>query len=231
MIPWKLVAETSRPEGAKLALWRRDLDGRPPEFSLRILEPNKPTNELMNSRQHNSEKALSELALKALGREAKSLLVGGLGMGYTLRAALDNLPPSARVTVAELFPEVVAWNHDYMGDLAGRPLDDERVRVHVGDVAGLFGKDKSPYDVILLDTDNGPEGTTANDNEQLYSDAGLANMWATLTPGGVLAVWSAFESPAFTKRLQRAGFDATLERPRAHGKSGPRHTVWLAKRR
>ncbi len=230
MIPWKLVAETGRPEGAKLALWRRDLDGRPSEFSLRILEPNRPTNELMNSRQHNSEKLLAVLAIKALGYGVKSVLVGGLGMGYTLRAALDNLPPEARVTVAELFPEVVVWNREYMADLAGRPLDDKRVSVHVGDVAELFGSDKEQYDIILLDTDNGPEGTTADDNEQLYSDAGLANMNATLTPGGILAVWSAFESPAFTKRLQRAGFDATVKRPRAHGKSGTRHTVWLAKR-
>ncbi|MFA5569433.1 MAG: hypothetical protein WC972_12390, partial [Trueperaceae bacterium] len=107
MIPWKLVAETARPDGAKLALWRRDLDGRPSEFSLRILAPNQPTNELMNSRQHNSEELLAELAIKALGRDAQSVLVGGLGMGYTLRAALDNLPREARVTVAELFPEVV----------------------------------------------------------------------------------------------------------------------------
>ncbi len=231
MIPWKLVAETARPDGAKLALWRRDLDGRPSEFSLRILAPNQPTNELMNSRQHNSEELLAELAIKALGRDPKSVLVGGLGMGYTLRAALDNLPREARVTVAELFPEVVAWNREHMADLAGRPLEDERVRVHVGDVAELFGGGKRQYDLILLDTDNGPEGTTADDNEQLYSDAGLASMRETLTLGGILSVWSAFESAAFTKRLQRAGFDATLERPRAHGKRGSRHTVWLAKRR
>ncbi len=231
LIPWKPVAETDRPGGAKLALWRRDFDGRPSEFSLRILEPNTPTNELMNSRQHRSEKALAELAIKALGRDALSALVGGLGMGFTLRAALDGLPPGARVTVAELYPEVVAWNHEHMGDLAGRPLDDGRVDVHVGDVTELLRVSRERFDLILLDTDYGPEGTDANDSRQLYSDAGLANMRARLTPGGVLSVWSALESPGFIKRLERAGFDATVERPRAHGRSGTRHTVWLAKRR
>lgn len=230
MIPWTLVAETDRPGGGKLSLWRRDLEGRPAEFSLRILEPNRPTNELMNSRQHNSEKALATLAVKALGRTPVSALVGGLGMGFTLRAALDGLPEAAKVTVAELFPEVVVWNRQHMGQLAGYPLDDKRVTVHVGDVAQLFGG-KQRFDLILMDTDNGPEGTTADDNEQLYSDAGLARMRETLTAGGVLAVWSAFESPAFTKRLERAGFSATLERPRAHGKRGARHAVWLATRR
>lgn len=231
MIPWKLVDETERPDGGKLSLWRRDLEGRPAEFSLRILEPHAPTNELMNSRQHNSEKALASLAIKVLGRPAASALVGGLGMGYTLRAALDDLPAGAKVTVAELFPEVVQWNRQHMGQLAGHPLKDPRVSVHVGDVAELFGAGKQRYDLILLDTDNGPEGTTADANELMYSDAGLARLHQTLTPGGVLAVWSAFESPAFTKRLEKAGFSATLERPHAHGKKGARHAVWLAKRR
>src|SRR5690554_4394252 len=231
LIPWKLVAETDRPGGAKLALWRRDFEGRLSEFSLRILEPNTPTNELMNSRQHRSEKALAELAIKALGRDAKSALVGGLGMGFTLRAALDGLQPGARVTVAELYPEVVTWNREHMGDLAGRPLDDQRVSVHLGDVAELLRVGKEQYDLILLDTDYGPEGTDPRDSKQLYSDAGLTNIRARLTPGGVLSVWSALESPGFIKRLERSGLAATVERPRAHGKSGTRHTVWLAKRR
>ena len=231
MIPWKKVAETPRPGGAKLTLWRRDFEGRPSEFSLRIEEPNAPFNELMTSRQHRSEKALAELAIKVLGRPAQSALVGGLGMGFTLRAALDGLPADASVTVAELYPEIVSWNHDHMGDLANRPLDDERVQVHVGDVAELLRTRNRRYDLILLDTDYGPEGTDPNDSSQLYSDAGLANMRASLTEDGVLSVWSALESPAFIKRLERAGFEATVERPRAHGKSGTRHTVWLAKRR
>lgn len=228
---WKQIAETPRPGGATLALFRREHEGRLPEFSLRIQEPNAPFNELMNSRQRHSEEALAELAIEALGREARSVLVGGLGMGFTLRAALDGLTAPARVTVAELYSEVVSWNRDHMGELAGRPLDDPRVSVHVGDVTALLALSRQRYDLILLDTDYGPEGTDPKDSRELYSDAGLRNMKASLTPGGVLAIWSALESAAFTKRLQRFGFEASMERPYAHGKSGTRHTVWLARRR
>lgn len=230
MIPWQQVGRTPLPGGGQLELWRRDLAGRPSEFSLRIVEPNHPTIELMNSRQHGSEEALAELAANALGRPAASALVGGLGMGFTLRAALDRLPVGARVTVAELLPQVVEWNREHLAELAGRPLDDPRVRVFVGDVADEIRRQQAAYDLILLDTDNGPEGTSRDENEQLYSAAGLERARAALTPGGVLAIWSAFDSPTFSKRLQRAGFEVRHERPRAHGKRGARHTVWLARR-
>ncbi len=229
MIPWKLVGETARPGGATLSLWRRDLEGRQPEFALRINEPNHPTIELMNSRRHGSEVALADLAVEALGRPASSVLVGGLGMGFTLRAALDRVPAEARVTVAELFPEVVEWNREHMSELAGAPLDDRRVRVHVGDVGELFTSGRGRFDMILLDTDNGPEGTSRDENEALYSDAGVERAKSALEPGGVLSVWSAFESQEFTRRLKRAGFEVKVKHPRSHGKRGARHVVWVAK--
>lgn len=231
MIHWKLVAETPRLGGATLALYRREHPGRLPEFSLRIEEPGAPFNELMNSRQRHSEEALAELAISTLGREARTVLVGGLGMGFTLRAALDGLINLAQVTVAELYEEVVSWNRKHLGVLAGNPVDDPRVCVHVGDVTKLLAQGSQRFDLILLDTDYGPEGTDPKDSSELYSDAGLASMKASLNRGGVLAIWSALESAAFTRRLERFGFEATMERPYAHGSSGTRHTVWLAKRR
>lgn len=231
VIPWQFVGETDLFGEAKLSLWRRDLEGRPSEFSLRITEPNTPPLELMNSRQHGSEEELAEVPIAMLGRTAASTLIGGLGMGYTLRAALDALPADSRVTIAELVPQVVEWNRGELAELAGSPLDDPRVRVHVGDVAELVRAARNRYDLILLDTDNGPEGTSSQGNEWLYSSAGLKQMQAVLEPGGILAVWSAFDSEAFTKRLQVAGFEVEVKRTRARGKRGPRHVIWLAKRR
>ncbi|MFA5551719.1 MAG: hypothetical protein WDA03_08885 [Trueperaceae bacterium] len=230
MIPWHQVGSTPLGGHAVLSLWRRDLDGRPPEFSLRINEPNLPVTELMNSRQNASEQLLAERAIDALGRPAANVLIGGLGMGYTLRAALDRLGAEARVTVAELLADVVGWNREHMGDLAGRPLDDPRVGVHVGDVGELL-TGAGRYDLILLDTDNGPEGTSREENEELYSTAGLSRAHAALLPGGLLAVWSAFPSGEFTRRLERCGFDTKVTQARAFGKRGARHVIWLARRR
>src|SRR5690606_14254818 len=177
---------------------------------------------LMNSRQHGSEEALAELAANALGRPAASALVGGLGMGFTLRAALDRLPVGARVTVAELLPQVVEWNREHLAELAGRPLDDPRVRGLVGDVAGEIRRP--------LAADNGPRRTGRDGNGQVDPAAGLERGRAALTPGGVLAIWPASDSPPFANRLQRARVEVRHERGRAHGKRGARHTVWLARR-
>lgn len=230
MIPWHQVDSTLLSGRIALELWRRDLDGRPPEFSLRITEPNAPVIELMNSRQHSSEGVLAERAVGALGRSVNSVLVGGLGMGFTLRATLDIVGPTAQVTVAELLPAVVGWNREHLGQLAGVPLADPRVHVHVGDVGELLAVSRSSFDVILLDTDNGPEGTSRDENEDLYSVPGLQQTMYALTPGGVLAVWSAFPSGEFTRRLERVGFDTKVTQARAYGKRGARHIIWLAKK-
>ena len=231
MIPWQQVDSTSLGGAVVLTLWRRDLAGRPSEFSLRITEPNLPATELMNSRQHASERLLAERAVEAFGQPPQTVLIGGLGMGFTLRAALDALNGSARVTVAELLPAVVQWNREHMGGLAGEPLEDPRVHVHVGDVDDLLDGVHHTYDLILLDTDNGPEGTSRDENEDLYTMAGLKRAHRALTPGGILAVWSAFPSSEFTRRLERSGFDAKVTQARAYGKRGARHVIWLARRR
>ena len=201
------------------------LQRRGEEYSLRV-----ENFELMNSRQHDSEERLAEFAIDAAGRTSgASVLVGGLGMGFTVRAALDRLPADARVTVAELVPEVVQWNRDFLGHLAGRPLDDPRVRVEVGDVAAVLRRARDAYDVVVVDTDNGPEGTSHEGNDWLYSDAGLAVTKAALRRGGVFGVWSAFHSEPFTKRLRRAGFTVDVKFVRSRGKKGNRHVIWVAK--
>ncbi len=220
MIPWELIGETQLPSGETMSLHKRDA-----EFSLRVSNV-----ELMNSRQHESEDALAVLAEAKLGRPAKNVLIGGLGMGFTLRAALTLLPLDACVTVAELLPQVVDWNRGVLAHLADEPLSDRRVRVEVADVAELLKSGASIYDLILLDTDNGPEGTTHEGNEWLYSMAGLAAARSSLTQGGVLAVWSAFRSPRFSRRLVMAGFTVREESVRARKGPGARHLVWLARR-
>lgn len=221
MIPWQTIGETTLPGGETMSLHRRDS-----EFSLRVANL-----ELMNSRQHGSEEALAELALAELGGRADHVLVGGLGMGFTLRAALDGLGPRARVTVAELIPQVVEWNRGPLAHLAGEPLSDRRTHLVVADVADLIARGNDLYDAILLDTDNGPEGTTHDENERLYTDAGLRAAHSALKAGGVLAVWSAYRSASFTRRLARAGFEASERNVRSRGKKGVRHVVWLARKR
>lgn len=225
---WEDLGTATLADGDVMTLHRRGTAGagRLPEYSLRVASV-----ELMNSRQHGSEEQLAALALARLKRlDNVTVLVGGLGMGFTLRAALDLLPASARVTVAELVPEVVAWHGEHLGALAGHPLNDERVTVSVGDVAELLRSSKTAYDVVLLDTDNGPEGTTQEGNERLYDAAGLAAIRATLVPGGVLAVWSVFPSEPFTRRLRKAGFAVEVKHVRSRGSKGNRHVIWVAVR-
>ena len=186
--------------------------------------------DLMNSRMHGSEKALAELACARIARVQKPrLLIGGLGMGFTLAAALETVGPDAEVVVAELVPEVVEWNRTLIGAPSGHPLADPRSSVHVGDVADLIRQSAGGFDAVLMDVDNGPEALVRSENDWLYSDDGLRATRAALRPRGVLAVWSASPDRAFGKRLQQAGCDVDehVVRPHRAGK-GPRHTIWIA---
>jgi spermidine synthase len=217
--PLELLGETSAPDGTHLALTRRDA-----EFI--ILAGGKP---LMSSRMHGSEQALATFGCRGIRREEPTVLVGGLGMGFTLRATLDALGPSAHVIVAELIPAVVAWNRGPLGPLAGSPLSDGRVQVEIGDVAELLRSSHERFDAVLLDVDNGPDAFTATGNAELYNDQGLAAARSALRRGGTLAVWSAWEDRKFEQRLRYAGFTVKVERVRARLKQGgPRHTIFLA---
>jgi spermidine synthase len=218
LIPWEHLDSTKLPDGGLLKLARRG-----DEFSIRLGGA-----ELMNSRLSASEEALATLACARLsGNSAPRILIGGLGMGFTLRAALGVLGPKARVVVAELLPAVVTWARGPMADLFAECLDDPRVSVEVADVAKLIRAGR--WDAILLDVDNGPEAMTQSANDGLYGAAGLASARQGLNRGGVLAVWSQGPEPAFVKRLQRGGFDVDEVKVAAHrGKSGRRHVIWLA---
>lgn len=218
----ELVGTATVPSGPTLQLFRRDGD-----FAI-VLD----RNELMNSRMSGSEEALATLTCARLaGQPAPHLLIGGYGMGFTLRAALATLGPDARVTVAELVPEIIAWARGPMAALMAGCLDEPRVHVVEGDVAVLIGAALSRYDAILLDVDNGPDGLTRAANDRLYGARGLAAAKAALRPGGVLAVWSAAPDHAFTSRLGDAGFrtEQVTVRARNNGK-GPRHVIWFATR-
>lgn len=221
MIPWEQLERASVPGGrGEIALYRRG-----DELSIRIDRA-----ELMNSRMHGSEELLAELGCAAIRERAgPAVLIGGLGMGFTLAAALAQLGQDAEVVVAELIGAVVSWNRSHLGHLAGHPLKDGRVQVHEGDVGQLLRERKGGYDAILLDVDNGPSGLTRDSNSQLYSVNGLAAAHAALRQSGVLAVWSVASDPAFTRRLSRAGFEVREHNVAARsGKKGPRHTLWIA---
>ncbi len=191
-----------------------------------ILANGKP---LMSSRMHGSEEALATLACEAARLAPRPrVLVGGLGMGFTLRAVLDVLPPDAIVTVAELVPAVVDWNRRVLGPLAGHPLQDPRVRVQLGDVGFTLRGNVGGFDVILLDVDNGPSAFTAEANAGLYDNRGVAAAHAALRTPGTLAVWSAWEDRKFEQRLRYNGFRVTVSRVRARlKKGGPMHTIFL----
>ncbi len=185
----------------------------------------------MNSRTHGSEDALAQLAIQKLPDTDKAhILVGGLGMGFTLAAALNNLGPQATVDVAELVPAVVSWNRGSLGGCAGNPLADARTTVIEGDVAKVLQSSDDLYDVILLDVDNGPEGLTQSDNDWIYSPAGIAACLSALRANGILAVWSASPDASFKRLLRRSGFRVEQESVRAHGNKGAWHTIWLAQR-
>lgn len=223
MIPWELLETSQIPGGGgEIRLFRRG-----DEYSIRLADF-----ELMNSRVHGSAEDLSILALKSIrDRPSPRILIGGLGMGFTVAAALDPTPQDGRIEVAELVPAVVDWNRRFVGKFAGHPLDDPRVVVIEDDVAKVIRRGQGAYDAILLDVDNGPEGITIKANDRLYTQKGLRASYDALRPGGILAVWSASSDPAFTARLVRAGFRTEEARVRAHrARGGILHTVWLARR-
>ncbi len=177
--------------------------------------------ELMSTRRHHSEERLAELTIRRLKKQSRPrLLIGGLGMGFTLRAALAGLGPEARVVVAELMPAVVAWNLDPAYGLGADALADRRVELVTGDVIDLLAKNPAAYDAIILDVDNGASGLSTGSNSRLYSPAGLGLAKAALRPHGCLAIWSAGDDPAFVERMQRSGLVVTVERVRTHATGG-----------
>ena len=223
MIPRELIATAKVPGGVELRLMRHGDDHI-------IMVDN---NELMSSRVGGSEEALATMTCDRLReRIAPHLLIGGYGMGFTLRAALARLGPKANLTVAELVPEIVAWARGPMATLTAGCLEDPRVRLLAGDVAAAITTATNRYDAILLDVDNGPSGLVRTENDGLYSLKGLGAAMSALRSGGVLAIWSAAPDAAFTKRLKHAGFavEEVTVRARSNGK-GPRHTIWFANRR
>lgn len=222
MKPWKQIDSTEIPaDGGELRLYQRG-----DEYSIMIVGGG----ELMSSRKHGSEDALAELGCQHLvNKKGARVLVGGLGMGFTLAAALQQLEPDAEIVVAELIPAVERWNRDYLGEFAGQPLADPRCTVSIGDVGVLMKNESSAFDAILLDVDNGPEGLTHSENNWLYSTDGLQAALASLRPGGVLAIWSAGPDHSFSKRLRQVGFKVKQHQVRAHSKSkGAKHTIWIA---
>jgi spermidine synthase len=222
MNPWVVIDQATVPgDGGEMKLLQRTH-----EFTINV-----KNEELMNSRLHGSEDALAELTCKPLAvRRRPAVLIGGLGMGYTLRAALDHLGPQAHVVIAELVPAVIQWNRTHLAHLAGRPLEDSRVTVRQGDVGGVIREKPAAYDAILLDVDNGPEGLTHKGNDRLYMSGGLDDSKTALRPGGVLAVWSAQPDKAFTKRLRAVGFNVEEVPARSRGTRGRWHHIWLAQK-
>jgi spermidine synthase len=217
--PWILIGECAAPDGTRLTLQSRD-------GAFLLLADGKP---LMASDQHGSEDALATLACRRIKEVARPrVLVGGLGMAFTLRAALDALPPTATVVVAELVPAVVGWNRGPLGPLAGQPLDDPRVIVQETDVAVAVRSNPGAFDAVLLDVDNGSDALTTSTNGWLYSDRGVDVLRAALTPAGVLAMWLASEERKIARRLRQRGLTVDIEQARGRGKRGPRHSVLLA---
>ena len=223
MIKRELLDTAQIPNGGgEMRLYERELKGAN-EYSIMLGRI-----ELMNSRLFGSEEALASLSFDAIkGKKSPNILIGGLGMGFTLRAALALAPQDAKITVSELVPAVEKWARGPMGALHGGSLDDPRVTIKIGDVAKLLAA-TNEYDIILLDVDNGPDGLTHDTNEGLYSHTGLHTAKAALTKGGVLAVWSSGPDNGFTRRLRDTGFHVSVEKVRARGTKGAHHVIWLA---
>ena len=221
---WELLDTTDIPnDGGELRLLKRD-----DEFAIQI---SGTTGDLMNSRTHGSEDALGTLGCANCSTsDSARVLIGGLGMGFTLAAALASLHKEARIIVAELVPGVAKWNHEMIGMCAGNPLTDNRVELRISDVRDLINRGSDEYDAILLDVDNGPEGLTHPENDDLYSLQGLERAYHALRKSGVLAVWSATQVPRFTALLKKTGFTVIEQTVRAHKGKGARHMIWLASR-
>lgn len=225
MLPWERLGEAIAPDGARLELRRRGHEYRIWAGGV----------ELMSNEDEPSSRALADLGCAHLAaadrRAAPRVLVGGLGMGYTLRAALDLVGPRGVVEIAELVPEVVAWNEGPLGPLAGHPLRDPRTELHVGDVRARIDPARDRYDAILLDVDNGPIRVAHEANDALYSPRGIAAASRALRPGGVLGVWSLADDARFTTRLQRGGLEVQVHRVFGSRKGrGREHVIWIARR-
>ncbi len=223
MIPLELLDTAPLPDGGELRLMQRGQD-----FMILF-----GRNELMSSRLRGSEEALATLSCERIcDRPKPKILIGGLGMGFTLRQAIKELPPQAGIVVGELVPKIVAWAKGPLAHLFGDCLDDPRVDVQIEDIHALITEADGDYDAILLDVDNGPDGLIHAENDRLYSKYGLRAAKAALTPGGVLAIWSAYPDNGFAQRLRTAGFDVEEMKVRARGgKKGAHHVIWLATRR
>ena len=221
MIPWELLGRERAENGTELSLYRRG-----GEYVIRV-----GSQDLMWSGSSHSEEEMARVVIRRIGPlPAPRILVGGLGMGFTTRAALDALPATGAVVVAEVVPAVVTWSQGPLAHLADRPLDDRRVRLELDDVGRVIGAARAAFDAILLDVDNGPQGLTRKGNQRLYGAAGLNAARKALRPGGILAVWSAAPSPAFEARLRAARFEADTLRVRARGSDGGRvHSIFLGR--
>jgi spermidine synthase len=222
MLPREIIGTAQIPGGEELRLVKHGRD-----FIIML-----GRNELMSSRMSGSEEALANMTCDRLkSRDAPQILIGGYGMGFTLRAALKQLGPKAKLTVAELVPEIIAWARGPMADLCAGCLNDPRVKIIIDDVARVIDKGAGRYDAILLDVDNGPDGLVREDNDRIYSRGGLERAKAALRQGGTLAVWSAAPDESFARRLKNTGFNVeeVFVRARANGK-GPRHVIWFARR-
>ena len=221
-MPLHLLSTVDTADGHKLSLYERagdfyiSLDGQ----------------ELMSSRAHDSETALAHRACAELPAAPGPVrvLIGGLGLGFTLQAALDVLPPNAEVHVSELFPTIVGWHRDHLGALGGA-IEDSRTRIVEGDVATLISPGGGPWHAILLDVDNGPRAPCVERNRALYSQSGIERVHDSLVVGGVLGVWSTDDDPGYVDRLDRAGLDAWSETVNAHAGKGSKHTLFFARRR
>jgi spermidine synthase len=223
MMPWEFLDSAPVPGGTgELVLYRRGA-----EFAIRV-----GNRELMNSRVHASEKALAAVTMSRVARHSRlRILIGGLGMGFTLAEVLHHLGPDGQVEVAELVPAVVAWNRGPLAHLNGHALQDARVTVREADVGHVLRGTRTTYNAILMDVDNGPEGLVRRENDWLYARPGLEAAHAALRAGGLLAVWSAGPHAVFAQRLRRVGFRVTeLNVPARSSGRGRRHTIWLAER-
>jgi len=222
MKPQHTLGQATTPDGGEIVLYERD-----GSYFIRVNGL-----ELMTSRAHGSEEDLARLTVAQVKRKKPKVLVGGLGMGFTLRAVLDAVPSLAKVMVAEILPAVVSWNRKALAHLAGEPLQDPRVAVVERDVAEIIAAGPAAFDAILLDVDNGPEAFTVAENERLYGPSGLAAIHRCLRSGGVLGVWSADPDKAFERRLAKAGFKVSTETvPARRGGKGPKHTIFIATRK
>lgn len=234
----ELLDRAALPDGRELRLIRWRDAAQAPHLAIAIgdlHDPEGPTRSLMSSHDRGSEVALGELvAARVADLVAPRVLIGGLGLGFTLRAALDALPAGARVTIAELLPAVVAWNRGEVGALADRPLDDPRVTLAVGDVGDVIDRTRASgdrFDAIVLDVDNGPDALVHPENAKLYKRAGLERARAALAgPGSVLAVWSAFPSKTFTRWMTEVGFEVAVQRIASTDPRGPRYYIWVGLR-